>query len=61
MSPMKRGKCREATKGGATLPKVVAMSIAKLTDEFPEGWFTNPIYIIYNDIYSTPDFTRQKA
>ncbi len=24
MSPMKRGKCREATKGGATLPKVVA-------------------------------------
>ena len=33
-------------KRGATLPKVVAMSIAKLTDEFPEGWFTNPIYIM---------------
>ena len=48
-------------KRGATLPKVVAMSIAELTDEFPEGWFTNPIYIIYNDIYSTPDFPLEKA
>ena len=25
MSPMKRGKCREATKGGATLPKVATV------------------------------------
>ena len=40
MSPMKRGKCRKATKGGATLPKVVATSVAKLTDEFLEGRLT---------------------
>ena len=55
MSPMKRGKCRKATKGGATLPKVVATSVAKLTDEFPEGWFAA------ENIYTTEIVTVAEA
>ena len=30
----------QSDKRGATLPKVVATSVAKLTDELPEGRFT---------------------
>ncbi len=33
MSPMKRGKCRIATKGGATLPKVAAVAMLPHNDD----------------------------
>ena len=38
--PDETGKMSRSDKRGATLPKVVATSVAKLTDEFPEGRFT---------------------
>ena len=38
--PDETGKMSQSDKRGATLPKVVATSVAKLTDEFPEGRLT---------------------
>ena len=38
--PDETGKMSQSDKRGATLPKVVATSVAKLTDEFPEWWLT---------------------
>ena len=42
-------------KRGATLPKVVATSVAKLTDEFPEG------RLAAENIYTTEIVTVTEA
>ena len=45
----------QSDKRGATLPKVVATSVAKLTDEFPEGRFAA------ENIYTTEIVTVTEA